>query len=118
MRMLSRPSAVKPNAPSRPMPVPMSARRSPCPTTILTSAAPFAPSAILLDLNLPGLDGYGVLSHLRSRPATADIPVIMMTMVDEDHIGFSLGAADYFTKPVDIKDLLRTIGEMGLPVRQ
>ena len=37
------------------------------------------PDIVVLDLNLPGLDGYGVLSHLRSRPATADIPVVVLT---------------------------------------
>src|SRR5207244_2951730 len=44
------------------------------------------PDIIVLDLNMPGLDGYGVLSHLRSRPATADIPVIVLTAKsDEDN---------------------------------
>jgi len=44
------------------------------------------PDIIVLDLNLPGLDGYGVLSHLRSRPATANIPVIVLTAKgDEDN---------------------------------
>ena len=54
------------------------------------------------DLNLPGLDGYGVLSHLRSRPATANIPVIVLTAKgDEDNEVrvFELGADDFLTKP-------------------
>src|SRR6185503_10139698 len=53
------------------------------------------PDIIVLDLNLPGLDGYGVLSHLRSRPATANIPVIVLTAKgDEDNEVrvFELGA--------------------------
>src|SRR6266542_474942 len=57
---------------------------------------------IVLDLNLPGLDGYGVLSHLRSRPATANIPVIVLTAKgDEDNEVrvFELGADDFLTKP-------------------
>src|SRR6266568_3576789 len=60
------------------------------------------PDIIVLDLNLPGLDGYGVLSHLRSRPATADIPVIVLTAKgDEDNEVrvFELGADDFLTKP-------------------
>ena len=60
------------------------------------------PDIIVLDLNLPGLDGYGVLSHLRSRPATADIPVIVLTAKgDEDNEVrvFELGADDFLMKP-------------------
>jgi CheY-like chemotaxis protein len=60
------------------------------------------PDIIVLDLNMPGLDGYGVLSHLRSRPATADIPVIVLTgKGDEDNEVrvFQLGADDFLTKP-------------------
>src|SRR5688572_2771520 len=60
------------------------------------------PDIIVLDLNLPGLDGYGVLSHLRSRPATANIPVIVLTAKgDEDNEVrvFELGASDFLTKP-------------------
>ncbi|HYT04040.1 MAG TPA: type II/IV secretion system protein [Gemmatimonadales bacterium] len=60
------------------------------------------PDIIVLDLNLPGLDGYGVLSHLRSRPATAEIPVIVLTAKgDEDNEVrvFELGADDFLTKP-------------------
>src|SRR5438309_1277187 len=60
------------------------------------------PDIIVLDLNLPGLDGYGVLSPLRSRPATASIPVIVLTAKgDEDNEVrvFELGADDFLTKP-------------------
>jgi type II secretory ATPase GspE/PulE/Tfp pilus assembly ATPase PilB-like protein/ActR/RegA family two-component response regulator len=62
----------------------------------------FGPDAIVLDLNLPGLDGYGVLSHLRSRPATAHVPVVVLTAKgDEDNEVrvFELGADDFLTKP-------------------
>jgi type II secretory ATPase GspE/PulE/Tfp pilus assembly ATPase PilB-like protein/CheY-like chemotaxis protein len=61
-----------------------------------------APDIIVLDLNLPGLDGYGVLSHLRSRPATRDIPVIVLTAKgdEENEVKvFELGAADFLSKP-------------------
>jgi CheY-like chemotaxis protein len=60
------------------------------------------PDIVVLDLNLPGLDGYGVLSHLRSRPLTAGIPVIVLTAKgDEDNEVrvFELGADDFLTKP-------------------
>jgi type II secretory ATPase GspE/PulE/Tfp pilus assembly ATPase PilB-like protein/CheY-like chemotaxis protein len=62
----------------------------------------FAPDVIILDLNLPGLDGYSVLSRLRSRPATRDIPVMVLTAKgDEDNEVrvFELGADDFITKP-------------------
>jgi CheY-like chemotaxis protein len=62
----------------------------------------FAPDIIVLDLNLPTLDGYSVLAQLRSRPATRDIPVIVLTAKgDEDNEVrvFELGADDFLTKP-------------------
>jgi type II secretory ATPase GspE/PulE/Tfp pilus assembly ATPase PilB-like protein/CheY-like chemotaxis protein len=61
-----------------------------------------APDVIMLDLNLPGLDGYGVLAQLRSRPATRRIPIIVLTAKgDEDNEVrvFELGADDFLTKP-------------------
>ncbi len=60
------------------------------------------PDIVVLDLNLPRLDGYGVLSHLRARPATVDLPVIVLTAKgDEDSEVrvFEYGASDYLTKP-------------------
>jgi len=61
-----------------------------------------APDVIILDLNLPGLDGYGVLEQLRSRPATRTIPIMVLTAKgDEDNEVrvFELGANDFITKP-------------------
>ncbi|MBA3496878.1 MAG: type II/IV secretion system protein [Gemmatimonadales bacterium] len=61
-----------------------------------------APDVIVLDLNLPGLDGYSVLQQLRSRPATRAIPVMVLTAKgDEDNEVrvFELGADDFLTKP-------------------
>ena len=61
-----------------------------------------APDIVVLDLNLPRLDGYGVLSHLRARPGTANLPVIVLTAKgDEDSEVrvFEYGASDYLTKP-------------------
>jgi type IV pilus assembly protein PilB len=68
----------------------------------------FAPDVIILDLNLPGLDGYSVLSQLRSRPATRSIPVMVLTAKgDEDNEVrvFELGADDFITKPFRAKAL-------------
>jgi len=61
-----------------------------------------APDVVVLDLNLPRLDGYGVLSHLRARPSTAKLPVIVLTAKgDEDNEVrvFETGANDFLTKP-------------------
>jgi CheY-like chemotaxis protein/nucleoside-triphosphatase THEP1 len=68
----------------------------------------FAPDVIILDLNLPGLDGYGVLAQLRSRPATREIPVMVLTAKgDEDNEVrvFELGADDFVTKPFRARSL-------------
>ena len=59
------------------------------------------PVAVTLDVMMPGLDGWHVLSELKADPLTADIPVVMLTIVDDRGRGFALGAADYLTKPVD-----------------
>jgi hypothetical protein len=67
----------------------------------LERARKLKPQAITLDVMMPGMDGWAVLTALKADPATADIPVIMLTVVDEKQIGFALGAADYFTKPID-----------------
>ena len=61
-----------------------------------------APDLVVLDLNLPKLDGYGVLTHLRSRAATATLPVLVLTAKgDEDSEVrvFEYGASDFLTKP-------------------
>ncbi len=59
------------------------------------------PDAITLDVMMPGMDGWTVLSSLKSDPDLAKIPVIMLTIVDEKNRGYSLGAADYLTKPIE-----------------
>jgi type II secretory ATPase GspE/PulE/Tfp pilus assembly ATPase PilB-like protein/CheY-like chemotaxis protein len=72
----------------------------------------FAPDVIILDLNLPGLDGYGVLAQLRSRPATREIPVLVLTAKgDEDNEVrvFELGADDFVTKPFRARSLTARI---------
>jgi PAS domain S-box-containing protein len=58
------------------------------------------PRAILLDVMMPHMDGWAVLTALKADPDVADIPVIMQTIVREKGLAFSLGAADYLTKPI------------------
>jgi CheY-like chemotaxis protein len=59
------------------------------------------PSAITLDVMMPGMDGWSVLSALKADPELADIPVIMLTIVDDKNLGYAMGAVDYLVKPVD-----------------
>ena len=66
----------------------------------LRCARELRPSTILLDVMMPRLDGWAVLSALKADPELAEIPVIMVSMVHEKGLGLSLGAADYVTKPI------------------
>jgi signal transduction histidine kinase/DNA-binding response OmpR family regulator/CHASE3 domain sensor protein len=59
------------------------------------------PAVITLDVLMPGMDGWAVLTALKADPALSDIPVIMLSIMDEKHMGYALGAADYLTKPID-----------------
>jgi signal transduction histidine kinase/CheY-like chemotaxis protein len=59
------------------------------------------PDAITLDVMMPGMDGWAVLNALKGDPDLADIPVILLTVVDNKNLGFALGAAEYLTKPID-----------------
>ena len=70
------------------------------------------PIAVTLDLVLPGLDGWDVLKTLKSDPATRDIPVVIISRVDERDLGVALGAEDYFVKPVDREHLLDRIRQL------
>ena len=66
------------------------------------------PMAIILDVMMPGMDGWAVLSTLKSEPEVKDIPVVMLTIVDDKNLGYALGATDYMIKPVD-RDRLNEI---------
>lgn len=70
------------------------------------------PDLILLDIKMPGMDGYEVCKRLKSAPAISGIPVIFVTALHEpvDEIkGLSLGAVDYFTKPMNVAITLARI---------
>jgi signal transduction histidine kinase/DNA-binding response OmpR family regulator len=73
------------------------------------------PNAITLDVMMPGMDGWAVLSQLKADPELADIPVIIMTMVDNKNLGFALGASDYLVKPVDRTRLLSVLNRYRRP---
>jgi CheY-like chemotaxis protein len=63
------------------------------------------PDLITLDILMPGMDGWAVLSALKADPDLAAIPVILQTMLDDRNMGFALGASEYLTKPIDRKRL-------------
>ena len=67
------------------------------------------PAAITLDVMMPDMDGWSVLRVLKADPALRAIPVIMLSMIDDRTRGYSLGAVDYLTKPVDREQLNKTL---------
>jgi CheY-like chemotaxis protein/anti-sigma regulatory factor (Ser/Thr protein kinase) len=67
----------------------------------LTRAREHHPAAITLDIMMPGLDGWTVLAALKGDPDLADIPVVLVTIVDEKQRGYALGVVEHLVKPVD-----------------
>jgi putative two-component system response regulator len=100
---------------------------------LLARAHPL-PDVILLDVMMPGMDGYQVITQLKADPLTADIPVIFITAmsgIEEEQLGFELGAVDYITKPfipsivrarvathVDLKQAKDRIGRINVWLEQ
>ncbi|HKP76188.1 MAG TPA: response regulator [Longimicrobiaceae bacterium] len=75
----------------------------------LRLAREIRPVAITLDVMMPGMDGWTVLAALKADAGLREIPVIMLTMVDDPERGFTLGASDYATKPVNRQRLSRIL---------
>jgi signal transduction histidine kinase/DNA-binding response OmpR family regulator len=75
----------------------------------LDTARRLTPAGVILDILLPGIDGWEVLAQLKADPRTAPIPVIVVSMLDERGRGFALGAAEYLVKPVDKEQLLAAV---------
>jgi CheY-like chemotaxis protein len=73
------------------------------------------PDAITLDVMMHQMDGWSMLSQLKSDPVLASIPVIMVTILDDRSRGFALGAADYLTKPIDRARLIEVLGRYRRP---
>ena len=74
----------------------------------LALARQLHPALITLDVLMPGLDGWSVLQALKADPELAEIPVVMLTIVDEKNKGYALGASEYVTKPID-RERLRAL---------
>jgi signal transduction histidine kinase/CheY-like chemotaxis protein len=75
----------------------------------LELAKTLRPSAITLDVIMPGMDGWAVLRELKTDPETRDIPVIMVTMTDDRDMGYALGTTEFLTKPIQRDHLVRLL---------
>jgi len=75
----------------------------------LEKARKLRPDAITLDILMPNSNGFEALLSLKSAPDTANIPIIVVSILDQQKMGFALGAADYLVKPVDKSLLVQTI---------
>ncbi|BBL58818.1 EAL domain-containing protein [Methylomonas koyamae] len=89
------------------------------PKAVELAQGPTPPDLVLLDVKMPGMDGYEVCRRLKNSPKTCNIPILFVTIVDasgEKIRGFSLGAADFITKPFDIDEVrarVKTHLELG-----
>jgi len=75
----------------------------------LALAKKLRPKVICLDILMPGMDGWSVLSQLKNDPDTKDIPVVIWSMSSDKQLGFALGAAEYLVKPVQREQLVSVI---------
>src|SRR5207245_11694951 len=82
---------------------------------VLEIARRLQPVAITLDILLPHVDGWELLRSLKADETTRDIPVVITTVVDDEQLGYALGAADYFVKPVERQALLARLDALTLP---
>jgi CheY-like chemotaxis protein len=81
----------------------------------LRMAHELQPAAITLDVMMPDMDGWSVLRALKADPRLREVPVVMLSMVDDKSRGYSLGATDYLTKPVDREQLLNALSGFDIP---
>ncbi|MGU3538015.1 response regulator [Methylobacterium sp. A54F] len=79
----------------------------------LRKARELRPRAITLDIMMPGTDGWQVLHALKTDPATREIPVILISIVDQKELGFRLGANDYIVKPFERESLIGALGRIA-----
>jgi PAS domain S-box-containing protein len=79
----------------------------------LQLARQLRPDAITLDVMMPGMDGWEVMTRLKSDSELADIPVILLSIVNDRKTGFALGATEYLTKPFDRERLTAVLGRIS-----
>ena len=81
----------------------------------LRLARELRPAAITLDIAMPDLDGWTVLGAIKGNPLLSEIPVVLVTVLDEKNRGFSLGASEYLVKPIDRDTLVRVLRQLSTP---
>jgi signal transduction histidine kinase/DNA-binding response OmpR family regulator len=79
----------------------------------ITRALELQPAAITLDIILPEVDGWEVMTRLKSDERTSSIPIVVVSVVDNPELGIALGAIDYFVKPVDARELVNRLQRFG-----
>jgi PAS domain S-box-containing protein len=79
----------------------------------LRKARELQPRAITLDIMMPGTDGWQVLHALKTDPQTRDIPVVLISIVDQKELGFRLGATDYIVKPFEREALIGALARIA-----
>jgi PAS domain S-box-containing protein len=79
----------------------------------LRMARELQPRAITLDIMMPGTDGWQVLHALKTDPQTRDIPVVLISIVDQKELGFRLGATDYIVKPFEREALIGALARIA-----
>jgi signal transduction histidine kinase/DNA-binding response OmpR family regulator len=84
----------------------------------LARARELQPAAITLDIILPEVDGWEVLTRLKSDETTSAIPVVVVSVVDNPELGLALGAIDYFVKPVEAKELVARLNRFNFKGRK
>ncbi|MBH0619283.1 response regulator, partial [Salmonella enterica] len=75
----------------------------------LALARQYRPKVVLLDVEMPGVNGWTMLQALRSDPVLHETPVIMVSVLHERSVGFAMGANEYLTKPIDWGQLKRVM---------
>ena len=83
-------------------------------TQALERARDLKPAAITLDVILPEVDGWEVMTQLKSDDRTSSIPIVVVSVVDNPELGLALGAIDYFVKPIDAKVLIDRLNQFSL----
>jgi len=73
-----------------------------------------APTAVLMDIGLPDVDGWQLISLLKGDPGTAGIPVLVVSMIDDARRGLALGASEYLVKPVSRESVLAALARVGV----
>jgi signal transduction histidine kinase/CheY-like chemotaxis protein len=81
--------------------------------TVLTKAAQYNPDVITLDIMMPKKDGWEILQELKRTPETKNIPVAIISMIDNKKLGYSLGTSDYLVKPISQDMLLKRLNKLS-----